>query len=287
MKISTEIGSAAKIVGMRKAVELCAKAGFDAWDFTMTNMCRIDKATKQLLPIKNELNGDQYLKFARELKNIGLDNGIVCNQSHAPFPVYAPAVRSYLKRAIECTAEAGGEICVIHPDNHKTAEENAEMYAELLPFARSCGVKIATENMWNWNADKTQTVVAACATGEDFKKHIDIVNDDFLVACLDLGHAEMRGSGDGAVNMIKTLGHRIQALHIHDNDRWHDSHQIPFSMDMDFDAIVQALKEIGYTGYFTLEADRFLGAFTEDTVFDGVVKLQESARKLADMFERA
>ena len=73
MKISTEIGSAAKIVGMRKAVELCAKAGFDAWDFTMINMCRIDKATKQPLPIKNELNGDQYLKFARELKNIGLD----------------------------------------------------------------------------------------------------------------------------------------------------------------------------------------------------------------------
>ena len=42
MKISTEIGSASKIVGEKKAVELVAKAGFDAWDFSMFNMCRYD-----------------------------------------------------------------------------------------------------------------------------------------------------------------------------------------------------------------------------------------------------
>ena len=285
MKISTEIGSTAKIVGMENAVELCAKAGFDAWDFSMFDMCRIDRKTRLPLQNKNQLNGIHYIKFARELKKIGLDNGIICNQSHAPFPVNVPAVRSYLKRAIECTAEAGGKICIIHPDNNKTAEQNAEMYIELLPFAKSYGVKIATENMWNWNHTKNESSFAACATGEDFKKHIDIINDDFFVACLDLGHAEMRGSGDGAVNMIKTLGHRLQALHIHDNDRWHDNHQIPFSMNIDFAPIVKALKDIHYKGYFTLEADTFLNDFNKDNVLEGVVKLKESARKLADMFE--
>ena len=44
-------------------------------------------------------------------------------------------------------AEAGGKICIIHPDNDKSAAENAEMYLELLPFAKDCGVKIATEKM--------------------------------------------------------------------------------------------------------------------------------------------
>ncbi|MBR3594150.1 MAG: sugar phosphate isomerase/epimerase [Clostridia bacterium] len=285
MKTSTEINSIAKKVGMEKAVELCAKAGFDAWDFSMFDM-RGSKEAPLPLEASNQLNGIHYLEFARKLKKIGLDNGIVCNQSHAPFPVHVPEVRSCLKRAIECTAEAGGEICIIHPDNNKTAEQNAEMYAELLPFAKSYGVKIATENMWNWDKTKDESSFAACATGEDFKKHIDVVGSDFLVACLDLGHAEMRGSGDGAVNMIKTLGHRLQALHIHDNDRWHDSHQIPFSMSIDFDAIVRALKEINYKGYFTLEADTFLKDYNEDNVFSGVVKLSESAKKLADMFER-
>ena len=286
MKISTEIASIAAKVGMEKAVELCAKAGFDAWDFSMFDMCRMDWETG--LPVQSEkpLNARNYLNFARKLKKIGLDNGIVCNQSHAPFPVEVPAIRSSLKLAIECTAEAGGEICVIHPDDNKTAEENAEMYLELLPFAKSCGVKIATENMWNWDGSKGESSFAACATGEDFKKHIDIIHDDFFVACLDLGHAEMRGSGDGAVHMIRALGHRIQALHIHDNDRWHDYHQIPFSMNIDFGAIVKALKEIGYEGYFTLEADAFLDAYNAPDIFDGVVKLKESAKKLADMFEQ-
>ena len=286
MKISTEINSIAKKVGMEKAVELCAKAGFDAWDFSMFDMCKIDWKTKLPIQDENPLNGTGYLNFARKLKTIGLDNGIVCNQSHAPFPVAVPAVRSYLKRAIECTAEAGGEICIIHPDNDKTAEQNAEMYAELLPFAKSCGVKIATENMFNWDMAKNESSFAACATGEDFKKHIDIINDDFFVACLDLGHAEMRGSGDGAVNMIRALGYRLQALHIHDNDHWHDKHQIPFSMNIDFGAIVKTLKEINYQGYFTLEADAFLKDYNTDNIFDGVLKLKESAKKLADMYEQ-
>ena len=35
MKISTEIASAAALVGEEKAVEYTAKAGFDAWDFSM------------------------------------------------------------------------------------------------------------------------------------------------------------------------------------------------------------------------------------------------------------
>ena len=154
MKISTEIGSTSNLVGMEKAVELCAKAGFDAWDFSMFDMCRFNWKTMQPVESDHPLAGNDYLAYARELKKIGLENGIVCNQSHAPFPVHVPAIRSYLKRAIECTAEAGGEICVIHPDNNATAEQNAEMYAELLPFARSCGVKIATENMWNWDKEK-------------------------------------------------------------------------------------------------------------------------------------
>ena len=164
MKISTEIDSISKCVGEHKAVELCAKAGFDGWDFSMFDMCKYLWLQDICVDSGHPLRTEGYLKFARELKHIGLDNGIVCNQSHAPFPVNVPEVRSYLKRAIECTAEAGGEICVIHPDNNKSAEENAEMYLELLPFAKSCGVKIATENMWNWHEGDQYSSFAACAT---------------------------------------------------------------------------------------------------------------------------
>lgn len=287
MKTSTEIASIAKIVGEHKAVELCAKAGFDGWDFSLFDMCRLDRAKGTCIDSDHPLGSARYLKFVRELKQVGLDNGIVCNQSHAPFPVSNPQIRACLERAIECTAEAGGEICIVHPDNNKTPEENAEMYFELLPFAKSCGVKIATENMWNWDKDTGYSTFAACAASGDFVAHLDAVNDDFFVACLDIGHAEMRGSGSGAVNMIRALGTRLQALHLHDNDLHHDSHQIPFSMKIDFAAVVNALKEIGYSGWFTLEAESYLKAFDTDTVCRGVQDLADAAKRLVRMWESA
>lgn len=286
MKTSTEINSAAKLIGEEKAVEYIAKAGFDAWDFSMFAMCRYDWATKGLLPNSHPLAGNEYLQFARRLKQIGLDNGIVCNQSHAPFPTYCPEIRSYLKRAIECTAEAGGQICIIHPDNYKSAEQNAEMYAELLPFAKSCGIKIATENMWNWNNETNRAAPAACSSPESFCAHVDALGDEYMVACLDIGHAEMKGVDTSAVEMIRALGPRLQALHIHDNDKHHDSHQIPFSMQIDFEQVVNALREIGYGGYFTLECDTYLHAYSAGNAFDGIQKLADSARTLANMFER-
>ena len=182
-------------------------------------------------------------------------------------------------------AEAGGEICIIHPANNRSPEENAEMYLELLPFAKDCGVKIATENMWNWHAGDECSSFAACSTSESFCRHLDAVNDEFLVACLDIGHAEMRGSGSGAVNMIRALGSKLQALHLHDCDKLHDSHQIPFSMNVDFDAVVKALKEIHYSGWFTLESTDYLSSFDKDTVFTGVCNMADAAKKLAEMFD--
>ena len=284
MKISTEIGSSAEMVGEHKAVELCAKAGFDGWDFSMFEMCRYLWPQDYCVDSGHPLRTDNYLKFSRELKNIGLDNGIVCNQSHAPFPVDVPEVRSYLKRAIECTAEAGGEICVIHPANNKSPEENAEMYLELLPFAKSCGVKIATENMWNWNAGEEYSCFAACATADSFCKHLEAVGDEFMVACLDIGHAEMQGSGDGAAKMIRALGNKLQALHIHDNDKKHDSHQIPFSMSVDFEEVVRALKDIGYAGWLTLECGTYISQSDASQTAQRLCDMAKAVKRLAEMF---
>jgi len=285
MRISTEIASAARIIGEEKAVEYVAKAGFDCWDFSMFKMCRYSKLQGRVLEEDSRFAENNYLAFARKLKKIGLDNGITCNQSHAPFPSDVPQVRSYLKRAIECTAEAGGKYCIIHPMNNGTPEENAEFYWSLLPFAKEHGVKIATENMWNWNADRTRTCFAACSTTESFRAHLDAVNDPYLVACLDIGHSEMRGSGSGAVNMIRGLGKKLKCLHVHDNDLLHDSHQLPYTMQIDFDAVLKALKEIGYNGDMTLEVDQYLSAYNSDNVFKGIQIMAETARKMAAYFD--
>ena len=284
MKTSTEIRSAARIIGEERAVEYVAKAGFDAWDFSLTPMCNYDWGKKIVLPSDHPLAGSDYLKFARKLKQIGLDNGIHCNQSHAPYPTSSKDVCSYFKRSLECTAEAGGKICVIHPDNDKSPEENAEIYNGILDFAKEVGVKIATENMWNWDHEKGHSSFAACATPKSFCDHVDVINDDFFVACLDIGHAEMLGSDTNAPEMVRALGKkRLQALHIHDIDGVDDNHQIPFSMNVDFDAVTKALKEIGYDGYYTLESSSYLKDYTEHNVLQGLKDLAEAASRFEKM----
>ena len=282
--LSTEINSAAKKVGFERAIELVAKAGFTAWDFSMFNLFRFDRAGGTLIQGDTPLNGPEYTKYAERLKRIGLDNGIVCNQSHAPFPTGVFGAEKYVLRAIECTAIAGGKICVVHPDNDKSADQNAEFFMRLLPFAKECGVKIATENMWNWDNDKGRACAAACSNHQDFLSHILAVNDEYFVACLDIGHAEMEGLKTGAVKMIETLCRHLQALHIHDNDLIHDSHALPYTMKINFDNIAKALKKIGYAGDFTMEADTYLNGYLAEDVPLGLEKMQLACQKFYQTF---
>ena len=289
MKTSTEIWSASNILGEERAIYELAKAGFDAWDFSMFEMARIDWSTYTLKPSTHPLSGNDYVAFAKKLRRIGEENGIHCNQSHAPFPSLVPGIRELLKRAIECTAIAGGKHCIIHPDNHKSAEENAEMYFELLPFAKEHGVIICTENMWNWDGNNDHAVSAACSHHDDFVAHIKAVNDPNFAACLDIGHAEMKGLNTSAKEMILALGDNLAALHVHDNDKWHDSHRIPFSMDINWEEVIGALKQVNYKGYMTLEADAHIRttAKTEEEALREIANLSSVARRLADMFEKA
>ena len=113
---------------------------------------------------------------------------------------------------------------------------------------------------------------------------MDVVNDEFFVACLDIGHAEMKGSDTNAPEMVRALGSkRLKALHIHDVDGINDNHQIPFSLNVDFDAVTKALKEINYDGYYTLESSSYLKDYTEHNVLQGLKDLAEAASRFEKM----
>jgi len=56
-------------------------------------------------------------------------------------------------------------------------------------------------------------------------------------------------------------------------------------MDIDFVPVVKALHDVGYKGWFTLEAAGYLRKCSQDDIPGGVKKLAAAARRLADMFE--
>ena len=98
---------------------MVGKAGFDAWDLSMFPMCVLDKNGKLLRnthPFASKL-----FEICKKIKADWTGQWYRMRQSHAPFPSTA-AMQPYLMRAIEC-GKAGGKICIIHPQNDKSAEE--------------------------------------------------------------------------------------------------------------------------------------------------------------------
>lgn len=285
MKISTEITAPSILVGAEKAVEYCGLAGFDAWDFPLDHICSEYCFVKKNIQNAYPLNGDETLKLARKLKKIGDDNGIVCHQTHAPTRWSCPNFFDCMKYTLEITAEAGGTICVTHPGKNKTAEENAEFYWKLLPYAKEYGVKIALENVWEWDFVNNKFANSSFSEPIGMKKHMDLLKDDYFIVCLDTGHAEINTLHTSAAAIVDAMAGRVQAVHLQDTNLREDNHQMPFTMDIDFEPIVRALKRNGYQGYFSLEAMRHLENIEPEKTLERMRELQAVGRRLADMFE--
>ena len=102
MKTSTEIGSLLGAVTFERAIELIAKAGFDAWDFSMHPLVSYDKKTDTVIEKDMRFCGDGYIEFAKELRRVGEKHGIYCNQAHAPFPSVPKMMPYFFRRSMAC-----------------------------------------------------------------------------------------------------------------------------------------------------------------------------------------
>ncbi len=268
MYISTEIHSFRAYGDDKKVIKMLKEAGFTAYDFSMFG-------DGWLKPNKF-LAAHDYIEKAKELRVYADKIGLPCNQAHAPFPTcltedyahegtdlerYNLQAHEQITRSIEVAGVLGATAIVVHPWNYYTAEQNATLYKSFEETARKAGVKIAVENMWNWKSCEATACKAACSHHADFKAHMELLDKDVFVACLDIGHAEMAGLDTSAVQMIETLDTHLQALHIHDNYRMHDSHGLPYTMGISFEPILAALKKIGYRGDITMEADAYARKF--------------------------
>lgn len=235
----------------KAAIKMIKESGFEAYDHSMVE--DVDFYTH-----------DNYLENARELKKYADKIGIVCNQTHAVFPVIHPSLSKeesslrtiYTKRILTMSKILGAKHCIVHPINFFNEQDNYDYYQQYLPLAHELDIKIATENMFNW--EDGHASLAACSNHDNFKALCDLVDDSHFVACVDLGHAELEGLHTSAVEMIDRLGHYVEALHIHDNNLRHDQHYLPTTGGIDFALILDALARINYQGDITFEANNFI-----------------------------
>ncbi len=264
MILTANIGAVRPICDEEAAIRLIAETGFDAIDYSFEN----------IRSPGNPWAGSGFREYAQRLMAVAESCGVCFRQAHAPIAM-SPSGQ-ITKEAFENTGfdtmERAFEACsllkiphiIVHgvafpelcTSPQRKLELNIEYYRKLKELAAPYGVRIALEN-----------IMKTFANPEDFTAILDALDDDYFIACVDVGHCNLVYPDVG--NLIRTLGSRVQALHLHDNHVDYDEHLIPGLGSLDWNEILQALADIRYSGDFTLEiSGHALSCMRGDRGFD-------------------
>lgn len=282
MKISNHTDRLEGRFGAVSAVRMTAEAGFEAIDYSMYTP---DGAVFS--------RGGSIL--VKEMRKVADGLGVVFNQAHAPFAKFKPGAEyeaenrkifNSMRRSLEIGAELGAAAVVIHPAficPHITADErfemNMEIYSRLLPVAKELDVRIAIENMYGRHRDDNSKIIKnVCSDADELIRYVDALDSYYATACLDVGHAGL--VGESADKMIRALGARVTAIHVHDNNFVTDEHTLPYFGTVNFDKVCEALVEIGYRGDMTLEADGFIRDLPDELVPAALTFMAKTAEYL-------
>ena len=224
-----------------ESVDFRAEMGFEAID---VNFCRC--TYNEPKERESILDGDNWQENVLRLKEKIEEKHLVPCMSHLPFRFdYASPIPAHehpmTYRAIDACSLLGIPYAVCHPlradDKEKTmlVEKTIEVFTPLQQYATARGVSLAMENMKNTTAEQL----------------VEIVDRVGCVACWDTGHANFGGIPQG--ESIRKLGKRLKALHINDNYGLADNHTPPYLGTVNWNEVMDALKEISYDGPFNYE----------------------------------
>jgi len=209
---------------------------------------------------------EQYFK---DIKSISLQYNLTFSQTHAPFKTKISndtELKELIKKTIECIKFSkllGARIMVVHPLQHLPYQEkanelfdlNMRFFENLIPYAEEYDIKIALENLYQKELGKI--IPSVCATPEEYRKYLNAIKSDYVVACFDIGHSFL--CKESPEIFIENLGDKLQSVHIHENDGVTDLHTLPYACEsLDWSEIILALKSIGYKGDLTLETVGYL-----------------------------
>ncbi|MBE6655991.1 MAG: sugar phosphate isomerase/epimerase [Ruminococcaceae bacterium] len=287
MKLVTQTDYLAEHFGLAAAVDMLADAGYDGIDFSAY--------------ASEEYYTDAHpASFYTELRARAEERGVPFVQAHAPhgssFQDEAQTARRFdeIVTSMKHAALLGASCIVVHPCQHlhyildpeapeRLFEINMDFYRRLFPYAEEYGIRVMTENMWNF-ADNV-IVHSTCSRPSEMIRYFDELDHPLFGCCLDIGHTAL--VREDAAAFIRALGNkRLACLHVHDVDGTHDSHTVPyFGGAIGWDRVMEALAEIGYTGNLTYEADCFFAPLPEALAPDAARFMASIGRTLVGKFE--
>lgn len=279
----------------KKAIQKYAEIGFDALDYSYDMYAYPGSVYTK----------EDYLEHAKMIKETADKNHIVINQLHAP--LYHNRVdkemterekkeEEFLKnmtfRSFEVAQALDCHYIVMHPrkyQHYKTYEEhlalrkyNIQMLKEFIPYAKKYHVQIALENMFVFDAKTHSATDTALRTAEEIVSYIEELGEEYFVACLDTGHANINGIDPSL--MVKVLGRHLKVLHVNDNFTHMDQHLVCGLGTIDWDIFVKALQEISFDGVFSLETNGMVTNLDAEACEDCVRFEYQVIKKLLKKF---
>lgn len=264
MNITIQTGGLLPYWGPKDTFRMIREAGFDgidwgideAWDRTVIQQGRFT-------PCVFEGTLEEIRAFYREQLEEIERNGLAISQAHAPFPPYVkgfPELTDYAigiyQQCIRFCASLGIPRLVIHgvsralDDPGQTSESvallNLHLYRSLIPVLRECEVTVCMENLFTRYG--RQIIEGACSDPRETRDFIDRLNDEAgracFAFCVDTGHLNILGKNQG--EYIRAMGHRVKAVHFHDNWGDDDRHLAPYAGNVRWRDVIESLREIGY-----------------------------------------
>ena len=228
-------------IGIHKAVELVAKAGFTKIDFTP------------------DVSKEDWEDELREAAKLFGAYGLTVHQTHIPFNRYGrygDMHKTRIDRCAEASEAMGAKFMVAHGDEFDFAnmefspeaalEYNHDYFLPYVERAKRNGYKIAFETVFeDWDRRRFSSDAG------ELKSLIMSFDSDAAVCCWDFGHAHVT-FGKKAPEVIRDFAGLIQCTHLHDNTGM-DSHQLPMTGDINWTETIGAFKEIGYNGVMSVE----------------------------------
>lgn len=270
LKLITQHQSAEVLFGLDEGIRKILAAGFDGVDYTFAN----SQKTEDLLALPDGERRD----FMKSLRATVEDAGGFVGQMHAPFsnfngdPAADRKLVDDLKKAVDVAVVLGCPVIVVHPvimdewlyDRcmQERREANLKMFSALIPALKGTGVRAAVENIFRYDRWHNCCPTAA-SFPEEQGSFVDALNEeageDLFTACLDMGHAMLLKRTPA--EFIRVLGSRLGAVHVQDLDGIHDLHNAPYTGIIDWQETMDALRENGFSGCLSLEADALIGPF--------------------------
>jgi len=271
MQISMMTGGLASRVGEERCYEAIRKAGFTAidWNIERNLPSPAIKELKYRGISVFERSFEEVLAHHEKELAIIRKNGLTITQAHAPFPAYLPGHPELLdfmigvyKNCIRLCDYAGCKNLIVHgislmeSDTGNTPETieamNWRLYESLIPTLQECDVVVCLENLFS---RRPALLEGVCSDAHEAVRYIDTLNEkagkEAFGFCLDTGHLQVLNKN--IRTFIPVLGHRIKALHLHDNDGVGDLHMLPLTGTVNWQVLCDSLRDIGYRGDLSFE----------------------------------